>query len=65
MPQELSNHLAENGIRTVALGRGKSGTRCPRLLRDTGLNVTAFDTAQAFLESYDPRAPGCLVCRKT
>jgi FixJ family two-component response regulator len=32
-----------------------------RLLRATGLNVTAFDTAQAFLESYDPRTPGCLV----
>ena len=32
-----------------------------RLLRATGLNVTTFDTAQAFLESYDPRAPGCLV----
>ena len=32
-----------------------------RLLRATGLNVTTFDTAQAFLESYDPRTPGCLV----
>jgi FixJ family two-component response regulator len=32
-----------------------------RLFRASGLDVTAFDTAEAFLESYDPRTPGCLV----
>jgi len=31
------------------------------LLRAAGLNVAVFDSAQAFLESYDPSAPGCLV----
>jgi FixJ family two-component response regulator len=32
-----------------------------RLLRAAGLNVATFDSAQAFLERYPPRAPGCLV----
>ena len=31
------------------------------LLRAAGLNAAVFDSAQAFLESYDPSAPGCLV----
>ncbi|MBV8100420.1 MAG: response regulator transcription factor [Verrucomicrobia bacterium] len=31
------------------------------LLRAAGLKVVTFDSAQAFLEHYDPRAPGCLV----
>jgi len=31
------------------------------LLRAAGLKVATFDSAQAFLECYDPRAPGCLV----
>jgi len=32
-----------------------------RLLRAAGLNVATFDSAQAFLERFAPRAPGCLV----
>jgi FixJ family two-component response regulator len=31
------------------------------LLRAAGLNVAAFVSAQAFLDHYDPSAPGCLV----
>jgi len=31
------------------------------LLRAAALKVATFDSAQAFLEGYDPRAPGCLV----
>jgi FixJ family two-component response regulator len=34
-----------------------------RLLRAAGLEVDMFDSAHAFLERYDPRAPGCLVLR--
>ena len=32
-----------------------------RLLRATGFQVLTFDSAQRFLESHDPRVPGCLV----
>ena len=32
-----------------------------RLLRSVNLNVETFDSAQAFLESYDAGRPGCLV----
>jgi FixJ family two-component response regulator len=32
-----------------------------RLLRALGLNVATFASAKAFLESYDPNVPGCLV----
>jgi FixJ family two-component response regulator len=32
-----------------------------RILRAAGLNVATFDSAQAFLEQYAPRAPWCLV----
>ena len=32
-----------------------------RLLRSAGLNVETFRSPQEFLQSHDPRAPGCLV----
>ncbi|MHC5111725.1 MAG: response regulator transcription factor [Planctomycetota bacterium] len=32
-----------------------------RLIGSVGLDVETFDSAQAFLDQYDPRRPGCLV----
>lgn len=32
-----------------------------RLLAAVGRNAVAFESAQAFLDGYDPHAPGCLV----
>ena len=31
------------------------------LLESSGLQVALFDSAEAFLQGYDPAQPGCLV----